>query len=35
MNVDEKSSWDDIRVKIMDKEAFMAITEDQAAKMFK
>merc|ERR1712025_330158 len=35
MNVDEKSSWDDIRIQIMDKEAFMAVTEDQAAKMFK
>merc|ERR1712227_238194 len=35
MNVDEKSDWDDIRLQIMDKEAFMAVTEDQAAKMFK
>merc|ERR1712126_609908 len=35
MNVDEKSDWDEIRLQIMDKEEFMAITEDQAQKMFK
>merc|ERR1712126_545750 len=32
---DEKSSWDEMKIKLMDKEEFMAITEDQAQKMFK
>jgi len=35
LNVDEKSSWDEMKIKLMDKEEFMAITEDQAQKMFK
>merc|ERR1712228_562187 len=34
LHVDEKSSWEDARMQIMDKEAFMAITEEQAVKMF-
>jgi len=33
--VEEKSSWEDVRLQLMDKAAFMAITEDQAVKMFK
>merc|ERR1719397_2052636 len=32
---DEKSSWEDVRLHIMDKEAFLAVTEDQAIKIFK
>ena len=35
MNVDEKSSWDEVKIQIMDKEAFMAISEEQAFKMFR
>ena len=35
MNVDEKSSWDNVKIQIMDKEAFMAISEEQAFKMFR
>merc|ERR1712024_153837 len=35
LHVDEKSSWEEVRMQIMDKEAFMAITEEQAVKMFR
>ena len=35
LNVDEQSVWADIKLQVMDKEAFMAVTEDQAEKMFK
>ena len=35
MNVDERSEWDEIRIKIKESEAFMAMTEDQALKMFR
>ena len=35
LNVDERSEWDEIRANIMEKEAFMAVTEDQALKMFR
>ena len=35
VNADEKSGWDEIKMQIMDKEAFMLITEDQALKMFR
>merc|ERR1711902_377257 len=35
LHVDEKSSWEEARMQIMDKEAFMAITEEQAVKMFR
>ena len=34
-NVDEKSSWEDVKIQVADKEAFMAISEEQAFKMFK
>merc|ERR1711915_958005 len=32
---DEKTAWEDVRLHIMDKEAFLAITEDQAIKIFR
>ena len=32
---DEKTSWETVRLNIMDKEAFLAVTEDQAIKFFK
>ena len=32
---DEKTAWEDVRLQIMNKEAFLAITEDQAIKIFK
>ena len=32
---DERSEWNEIRDKIMDKEVFMAVSEDQALKMFR
>merc|ERR1712083_1163544 len=35
LNVDENSSWDEMKLKLMDKEEFMAVTEEQAQKMFK
>ena len=35
LNVDERTEWDEIRVNIMEKEAFMTVTEDQALKMFR
>merc|ERR1712130_1067570 len=35
LNVDENSSWDEMKLKLMDKEAFLAVTEAQAEKMFK
>lgn len=35
LNVDERSEWDEIRIKIKESEAFMAVTEDQALKMFR
>merc|ERR1712228_6397 len=34
-NSDEKTSWEEVRLHIMDKEAFLAVTEDQAIKIFK
>merc|ERR1711868_304391 len=34
-NSDEKTSWEEVRLHIMDKEAFLAVTEDQATKIFK
>merc|ERR1711941_163393 len=30
LSVDERSEWNEIRDKIMDKEVFMAVSEDQA-----
>merc|ERR1711936_938989 len=35
INVEETSSWANVMVKIQDKEAFLAVTEAQAEKMFK
>merc|ERR1711936_1314519 len=35
INVEETSSWPDVMAKIQDKEAFSAVTETQAEKMFK
>merc|ERR1712029_538201 len=35
VNVDENSLWEDIRVQLMDKAAYMAVTEEQAVKTFK
>merc|ERR1712083_850576 len=35
INVEETSSWTEVMAKIQDKEAFTAITEAQAEKMFK
>ena len=32
---DEKTSWETVRLNIMDKEAFLAVTEEQAIKFFK
>merc|ERR1711936_816600 len=35
INVEETSSWTEVMAKIQDKEAFLAVTEAQAEKMFK
>merc|ERR1719507_1865970 len=35
INVEETSSWAEVMAKIQDKEAFLAVTEAQAEKMFK
>ena len=35
INVEETSSWTEVMAKIQDKEAFSAVTEAQAEKMFK
>jgi len=35
VNVDDHSAWEEVRVQLMDKSAYMAVTEEQAVKMFK
>ena len=32
---DEKTSWESVRLHIMDREPFLAVTEEQASKMFR
>jgi len=35
INVEDHSVWEEVQVQLMDKAAYMAVTEDQAVKMFK
>ena len=35
INVEDHSVWEEVQVKLMDKAAYMAVTEEQAVKMFK
>merc|ERR1712179_745949 len=35
INVEEQTVWEEVQVQLMDKAAYMAVTEEQAVKMFK
>ena len=35
IGVDDYSVWDEVQVQLLDKAAYMAVTEEQAVKMFK
>merc|ERR1711874_832577 len=35
LNVEDQSLWEEVQVQLMDKAAYMAVTEEQAVKMFK
>ena len=35
LSVEDHSVWEEVQVELMDKAAYMAVTEEQAVKMFK
>ena len=35
ISVEDHSVWEEVQVELMDKAAYMAVTEEQAVKMFK